>query len=70
MKFFVTRTVSSSYEKIMDEYPIIRGLVDNENGQCYFNCEKVEQLVEFQNLVGCPIIIEGESIEIYDDYRE
>ena len=70
MKFLVTRTVSASYEKIMDEYPIIKGLVDNENGLCYFNCDNVEQLVEFQKLVGCPIIIEGESIEIYDDYRE
>lgn len=70
MKFFVTRTHYSGYEKIMDEYPIIRGLVDNENGNCYFNCDNIEQLSEFQKLVGCPIILEGESIEIYDDYRE
>lgn len=30
----------------------------------------LEELIEFQTKSGSPIIINGNSIEIYDDYRE
>lgn len=70
MKFHVSRVWKGGYGDVVDEYPTIRGFVDNEDGSCILNVEKVEDLVKFQEEVDRPLIIDGNSIEIYDDYIE
>lgn len=70
MKFNVSRVWRGGYDEVVDEYPIIRGFVDNEDGSCILEVDKVEDLVKFQKELDIPIILDGNSIEIYDDYRE
>ena len=44
--------------------------VDKTENIYEIEIKTLEDLLDLHRLMGCPLIVDEESIEIYDDYRE
>lgn len=80
MEFKVIATSSGNANDILEKYPRIRRFVYYINqvakwgggsfDELSVEIPTIEELIEFQEAVEREIIIDKETIEIYDDYRE
>ncbi|MDF2700915.1 MAG: hypothetical protein K0Q49_2479 [Haloplasmataceae bacterium] len=70
MKFQV-ESVWDFGQKVLKEYPQLKEYNSYvENNVCYIEIESLEKLLELQNNLASPLIINQNTLEIYDDYRE
>ena len=80
MEFKVIATSSGNANDILEKYPRIRRFVYYINPVAKWEGGRfdelsveiltIEELIEFQEVVGKEIIIDKDTIEIYDTYRE
>ena len=60
---------SNQVDKLRTKFNV--NLVEKKMGNMYeIEIKTLEDLLDLYRLTGCPLIVDEESIEIYDDYRE
>lgn len=63
----------SSWLSYGTNHRLINGTIARDVGMqtCWFiDINNLEELLAFQKECGCELVIEGSTLEIYDDYRE
>lgn len=60
---------SNQADKLGEQFEV--DLVEKKRERIYeIEIGTLEDLLDLHRLMGCPLIVDEESIEIYDDYRE